>query len=174
MTVPRAPEVRAVAPAAGIGAVLNGADFVDAYRVTVAGDLEAGEAARLMLARPPAWIRRLLALRNALVAPLGLKTGPGPDGPRGSIGMFPIESVSPGRIVLGFDDRHLDFRVVVDVAATGVAREVTATTLVRMNNRLGRAYLTAILPFHKLVVRAMLADVAAADGRRRPGRAITP
>jgi hypothetical protein len=88
--------------------------------------------------------------------------------------MFPIESVSPGRIVLGFDDRHLDFRVVVDVAATGVAREVTATTLVRMNNRLGRAYLTAILPFHKLVVRAMLADVAAADGRRRPGRAITP
>ena len=68
-------EVFAVKPAPGVGEVLIGAHFIDAYRVTVAGgDLDAAAAARSMLARQPAWARGLMALRNTLVAPLGLKT----------------------------------------------------------------------------------------------------
>lgn len=153
--------VHAVEPDPGIGEVLTGAQFIDAYRVTVAAiDLDAAAAARLMLARPPAWNRRLMALRNRLVTPFGLKTGPEPGDRREKIGMFPIESATPSRVVLGFDDRHLDFRVVVDVAAAGAASQVTATTLVRLHNLLGRAYLTAILPFHKLIVRSSLGCVA--------------
>ena len=35
------------------------------------------------------------------------------------------------------------------------------TTLVKTHNRLGRIYLAIILPFHRLVVRSMLAQVAA-------------
>ena len=38
---------------------------------------------------------------------------------------------------------------------------MTATTLVRTHNFLGRAYLAIILPFHRLVVRALLRQVAA-------------
>ena len=160
-------DVHAIEPHASVGGILPGAQFVDAYRVTVeAGGLDAVAAARLMLERPPAWIQRLMALRNALVTPFGLKTGPEASDRRPKIGMFPIESESPGRVVLGFDDKHLDFRVVVDVAAAGAASEVTATTLVRRHNLLGRAYLTTILPFHKLIVRASLSGVAA----RRLGR----
>ena len=70
-------------------------------------------------------------------------------------------SETPERLVAGFDDHHLDFRVVVDVAASGEGQEVTATTLVRTNNWLGRAYLAIILPFHRLVVRSLLRQVAA-------------
>ncbi|HLZ84703.1 MAG TPA: DUF2867 domain-containing protein [Caulobacteraceae bacterium] len=154
-------EAYAIRPAADVGRFLVGAHFIDAYRVRVAaGDLDAADAARSMLAQPPAWTRRLMALRNVLVAPFGLKTDAGPGDRRERIGLFPIESATPNRVVLGFDDRHLDFRVVVEVAGAGGVSEVTATTLVRLNNRLGRAYLAAILPFHNLIVRSMLSRVA--------------
>ena len=64
-------------------------------------------------------------------------------------------------MVAGFNDRHLDFRVVVDVASAGARQNVTATTLVRTHNRLGRTYLAIILPFHRLILRAMMRQVAA-------------
>jgi hypothetical protein len=164
-------DVHAIEPEPGVGQSLPGAHFVDAYRVIVAdAGLDATVAARLMLERPPAWTRRLMALRNALVTPFGLKTGRETDDRRQKIGMFPIESATPRRVVLGFDDKHLDFRVVVDVATAGVASEVTATTLVRLHNLLGRGYLTAIMPFHKLIVRSSLRGVARL-GAQSDGRA---
>jgi hypothetical protein len=49
---------------------------------------------------------------------------------------------------------------VVDVTACGQGRRVTATTLVLTHNLPGRVYLATILPFHRLVVRAMLQQVA--------------
>jgi hypothetical protein len=154
-------KVVAVEPESSIGQVLAGAHFIDAYRVTVAAyNLGAMDAARAMLARPPAWARGLMTLRNALVTPFGLKKDPGPHDRRERIGIFPVESATHNRVVLGFDDKHLDFRVVVDVAGAGGASEVTATTLVRFRHPLGRVYLTAILPFHKLIVRSMLKKVS--------------
>jgi len=153
-------EVHAVEPEPGVGEVLIGAHFIDAYRVTVAAiGLDAADAARLMFAQPPGWVGRLMALRNALVTPFGLKTGLGADDHRERIGIFPIESATPSRVVLGLEDKHLDFRVVVAVAGKGAISEVTATTLVRLHNLLGRLYLTAILPFHKMIVRSLLKSV---------------
>jgi hypothetical protein len=49
----------------------------------------------------------------------------------------------------------------VDVVTSGERQQVTATTLVRTHNLLGRSYLAIILPFHKLIARAMLRQVAA-------------
>ena len=49
----------------------------------------------------------------------------------------------------------------VDVVGAGGLSEVTATTLVRLHNLLGWAYLTAILLFHKLIVRSMLSKIGA-------------
>jgi hypothetical protein len=160
-------EVFAVKPAPDVGEVLIDAHFIDAYRVSMAAaDLDATDAARSMLAHPPAWIDALMALRHALVTPFGLKTRIGPEDRRERIGIFPIDSATHDRAVLGFDDQHLDFRLVVDVARAGGFSEVTATTLVRLNNRLGRAYLATILPFHKLIVRSMLSRVG--RDRRAP------
>ncbi len=151
----------AVEPDPAIGKLLPGTDFVDAYRLTVdAVGLSASDVAKKALDYPPAWLRQLLGLRNALVTPFGLKSGPGDDDPRERIGFFPVEVTSPSRIVLGFDDSHLDFRLVVDVADVGEATEVTATTLIRRHNLFGRVYLAAILPFHKAIVPALLNRVA--------------
>ncbi len=157
-------KVREIKPIVDADALLAGAQFSDAFGLEVDGrTLDARQAAERMMGRAPRWIDALLTLRNILVAPFGLKTsGAGATAPRDMIGIFPVISQAPERLVAGFNDSHLDFRVVVDVATHGAGQQVTATTLVKTHNRLGRTYLAIILPFHRLVVRAMLAQVAAA------------
>jgi len=151
-----------IAPEVDQAALLAGAQFVDAYSIAVHGSaLDARHAAERMITRQPRWAEALLALRNILVKPFGLKTsGAGGTTPRQMIGIFPIVSETPDRLVAGFNDSHLDFRFVVDVAASGDRQQVTATTLVLTHNWFGRTYLTLILPFHRLIVRAMLRKVA--------------
>jgi hypothetical protein len=154
-------KVYAAEPNVDSNALLVGAQFVDAYSIAVDdAALDARHAAERMLGRSPRWIGALMALRNVLVAPFGLKTPAPRKHAVNAIGVFPVVSETPGRLVAGFNDRHLDFRVVVDVVAAGDGRRVTATTLVLTHNWLGRTYLAIILPFHRLVVRAMLAQVA--------------
>jgi hypothetical protein len=154
--------VRETTPAVDTDALLAGAQFADAFCIEVSDrDLDARRAAERMMARQPRWAEALLSLRNFLVAPLGLKTsGASADTPRDMIGIFPVVSQAPDRLVAGFNDRHLDFRVVVDVTAPGDSRRVTATTVVKTHNRLGRIYLAVIMPFHRLIVPALLRQVA--------------
>jgi Protein of unknown function (DUF2867) len=150
---------RGAPPVAG-DTPLPDVDFTDAYSIQVAEPLDALEAARRMVGRRPRWVDGLLVLRNFAVAPFGLKRGASAGSER--IGIFPVVSASPDRVVMGFDDAHLDFRVVVEVAPEGRGQRVTATTFVRTRNRLGRLYLAAVKPFHRVIVPAMLAQV----GRR--------
>jgi Protein of unknown function (DUF2867) len=154
--------VMGVSPQIDPATLLAGAQFMDAYRLDVDGEnLDARLAAMRMMARTPRWVDALLVLRNIIVAPFGLKTsGAAERMPRDIIGIFPVVSETPERLVAGFNDRHLDFRVVVDVATLGQKQSVTATTLVLTHNWLGRTYLKIIKPFHRLVVRAMLQQVA--------------
>ena len=153
--------VREVAPAVDAATLLAGAQFADAFQIEIDDrNLDARCAAERMMARQPRWAEALLALRNFLVAPLGLKaSGATPNAPRDMIGIFPVVSETPDRLIAGFNDRHLDFRIVVDVTAPGDARQVTATTLVKTHNRLGRTYLAIIMPFHRLIVPALLRQV---------------
>ena len=155
-------KVREITPTIDAEALLTGAQFTDAFCIEIDDrHLNARRAAELMMARQPRWAEALLSLRNMLVTPLGLKTsGASPGAPRDLIGIFPVVSETPDRLVAGFNDRHLDFRLVVDVTAPGDTRQVTATTLVKTHNWLGRSYLAVILPFHRLIVPALLRQVA--------------
>ena len=156
-------KVRAVDPDVDTGALLAGAQYADAFRITVDGTaLDARRAAEKMLGYGPRWIETLIRLRNCMVAPCGLKRPlRAAPGAADTIGRFPVLSETPHRLIAGFDDKHLDFRVVVDVIAAGRGQSVTATTLVLTHNLLGRSYLAIILPFHRLIARAMLRQVAA-------------
>jgi hypothetical protein len=144
----RGMKVVSVSPPVDCDSLLPGHDFADAYAVAIPEGMNAAEATRRAFANAPRWAVNLMALRDRLVRPFGLKPAP-------STG-FPVISESPERMVMGFDDRHLDFRIVVTVAG-GVA---TLTTIVRRHNALGRAYLRAILPFHRRIVRAFAAHIA--------------
>ena len=154
--------VRGIDPPPDTASLLAGAQFADAFAIEIAGRaIDARHAAQRMMGRSPRWIDALLRLRNVLVTPFGLKkSGKGETPPRETIGLFPVLTETSDRLVAGFNDRHLDFRVVVDVAACGPGQQVTATTLVKTHNRLGRAYLAIILPFHRLIVPAMLRQIA--------------
>jgi Protein of unknown function (DUF2867) len=151
-----------ISPDVDKSALLAGAQFIDAFSIMVdGGTLDARHAAERMVTRQPRWAAALLVLRNMLVAPFGLKTsGAGNATPEKMVGIFPVVTETPDRLVAGFNDTHLDFRLVVDVAASGRGQRVTATTLVLTHNRFGRAYLAVILPFHRLIVPAMLRRVA--------------
>lgn len=98
-----------------------------------------------------------MALRNTIVGLFGLK---GAGTLTGASGGFPVVSESPDQIVLGFDDRHLDFRIVLDVSSAGGVQHASVTTLVDRHNLAGRVYIVAVTPFHRLIVRTMLRKLA--------------
>jgi hypothetical protein len=157
--------IREIKPEEDRDGVLAGAQFAEAFQVTVADpNLDARTAAERIFSRSPRWVQMLLDLRNMIAAPAGLKTsGEGEPNAGGVIGLFPVLSETPERLIAGFDDHHLDFRVVVDVAPEEGGRKVTTTTLVLTHNRLGRIYLTAILPFHRLIAKSLLRQVGFAQ-----------
>jgi len=141
---------------------LPGADWADCFEVTLnRSGLTAEVAARRAFERMPKWVGGLMALRNLLVRPFGLKGDPdaaAAGAPR--VGMFPIIRNDPGEIVLGFDDRHLDFRIVVETETSeNQQTSVRMMTLVKRHNALGRVYLALIMPFHKLIVGSTLSRV---------------
>ena len=154
--------VQEITPTVDTEALLAGAQFADAFRVEVtAPALDARHAAERIMARQPRWAEALVKLRNILVTPFGLKTsGAGAPAPRGMIGIFPVLSETPDRLIAGFNDSHLDFRVVVDVTTPEGVRQVTLTTLVKTHNWFGRTYLAVIMPFHRLIAPALLRQVA--------------
>ena len=122
-------------------------DFLDCYSVT--STLSPREAATRGLALP-GWASALLTLRNTLVRPFGLKTGE-PDRP-----IFPTCLESDVELILGTDDRHLNFRI-------GLIREdgrLYMSTWVHPHNLWGRTYLRLVMPFHILISRGAVARMA--------------
>ena len=140
-------KVVSLPPPVDCAAILPGFDFADAFGVLAPAGVDAPEAARRAFAHPPQWAAMLLALRDRLVAPFGLKPAPATG--------FPVISERPDQVVMGFDDRHLDFRIVVTLAS-GMA---CVTTIVRRHNLGGRLYLAAIMPLHRLIARAFVAKI---------------
>lgn len=137
------------------GSVLPGADFADAFRIDGLAQSETAEdVARRLPHATPAWVDRLMSLRGLLVRPFGLKTG-FPEEHRAKT-LFPMIASSPDQVVLGMNDKHLDFRLVIDVGKAGDTNQATFTTFVKTHNPGGRLYITLIKPFHRVIVPAMM------------------
>lgn len=147
-----------------VSGILPGAQFFDAYALTIfSPSLTALGAAQLAFGDAPGWINSLLKVRNLFVSPFGLKAGEKASTPFvQKAGIFPLLNETPERVVLGLDDKHLDFRLLVDVQDTGGGMQtVTASTLVETHNAFGRVYLTVVKPFHRIIVPAMLEQLNA-------------
>ena len=155
--------VREVPPPAESGvASWFDADLADAFAVpidAVDGAKGIDNLARSALGDPAPWVRLLLGLRDALVAGFRVKTSQ--EVRRAAIAdnaeridFFRIRARSDRELILGEDDRHLDFRLSLLLRARpdGSGDELVATTVVRCHNALGRVYLALIARFHRLVV----------------------
>lgn len=135
-------------------ASLPGCDFADAFSITVPRrDLDARVLSADFFSTPPAWAGALMDMRNAIMGRLGYKA---PKIRKG----FPVLRESATEVVSGLDDGHLDFRALMRIVPEGQGSRITLTTAVATHNRLGRAYLAIIIPFHKLIVRSMVKQLA--------------
>src|ERR1700686_3109648 len=85
-------KVRTLEPDADTGPLLVGAQFSDAFCVAIDdAALDARRAAEKMLGYRPRWIKALMALRNYLVTPFGLKTpAPQRKSAANTVGIFPV------------------------------------------------------------------------------------
>ncbi|MBV8623923.1 MAG: DUF2867 domain-containing protein [Herbaspirillum sp.] len=152
-----------IAPAPHHWALLPGAAFADSYRIRLTPQLAAMDTTELtarMMAAQPAWVSALMQLRDRLVTPLGLKRAADNRTPTG----FPLIMAQAGRVVMGLDDSHLDFRLCVEKSDVQAADNdgpgwLTITTVVRTKRWLGRVYLAAIMPFHRLIARTLLRNL---------------
>ena len=96
--------------------------------------------ARFILSHQPSWIGWLTNVRDAVVACFGLKTAKHLASLANRIGPFKVYSTNQAEIVLGEDDKHLDFRI--SILCSGEAepegsRQLVFSTVVQCHNRLG-------------------------------------
>lgn len=136
------------------------ADWVDCYSVDVPSQFStAREAGNAIVAHFPKWTYPALALRQILVSPFGLKGSKDGKSEIGKVGIFPILSESESQLIAGLDDKHLDFRIVIDLIDKNDGQTVSMTTLINRHNVLGRGYLRLVLPFHRAIIRSALSGL---------------
>ncbi|GGD15395.1 DUF2867 domain-containing protein [Hyunsoonleella pacifica] len=143
----------------GIKQALSKIDFTDTFSITNHKDsLET--IAHLIFGTMPKWVAFLMRLRNAIVKVFGLKTDMDKDftpqyKPGENIGFIKVFSVEDNEILLGADDKHLDFRVSV-FNSKEQQHNIKVTTLVKYNNLFGKIYMALIRPFHVVIVKRMV------------------
>ncbi len=103
--------------------IMQPGDFIDCYyNDAVPGGISVSEATMLALAQMPKWVEALMKVRNFAVSFYGLKTGADmPSLAQGKknlvvgdhIGVFRVQSVTEDEILIGEDDKHLNFLISV-------------------------------------------------------------
>jgi hypothetical protein len=125
-----------------------------------------------IFAHYPPWMKLLLIVRNKVASLAGL------DAPTTSeilhveirdryvvgekIGVWPIFSLSKDEVVVGRNNRHLDFRLSVLKVLDGDSTSVVVSTICTVHNLTGKIYLLFVVPFHKYGVRKLMANGLAA------------
>ncbi len=121
----------------------------------------------------PKWTAWLFELRNRIVSILGLKT---PDKaksrkelldsfncePGERLGLFTVYHRTENEVILGEDDKHLDFRISLykeNKSDSDGRKSLTLSTTVKFNNWFGKLYFLPVKPFHKLIVPRMLKEI---------------
>lgn len=146
-------------------------DYADAYSVELPNGATSDPhlLAKFIFELPSPVGNFLLKVRDALVGGFGLKTTATPrrgaEGEAARLGIFRIYSTSDAEIILGEDDKHLDFRVSVLCSGRQSSpgeRRLTLSTVIHYHNRFGRLYFFVIAPFHRLLVQSGLRRAARA------------
>jgi hypothetical protein len=128
---------------------------------------------KAFFASGPKWVEELFLLRNRIAALFGLKISGSVAEmkkkletfncePGELLGLFKVYSKSEDEVVLGEDDKHLNFRVSLfsdKRLNENSYRKLTITTTVEFNNWFGRLYFTPVRLFHKLIVPTMLKGI---------------
>lgn len=150
-----------------------GASFIDCRQV-LANDPERTAMRHLLnlMSQTPAWIDRMMGLRNRVVQLFGLKdlgrlthidlTRADEDyRPDDRVGIFTLVAQAPDEVLVVDRDKHLDVYLSLNrlpLTAEGL-RPVVLSTVVHPHNLLGRLYILPVAPFHRLIAPMTLANI---------------
>ena len=151
-------------------------DFVDSFQgdfLDKNGNISSTDIVKFFFMSGPKWIDNLFALRNKLAGLFGLKTSRKildkqklldnfkcEQGDQ--LGLFKVYSKTSEELVLGEDDKHLNFRVSLFIdqqTNDQTNKKLIISTTVKFNNWYGRLYFLPVKPFHKLIVPTMLKGI---------------
>ena len=125
---------------------------------------------KAFFATAPKWINQLFNFRNILSSFSGIKSSPNANTKKSlfesfkvemghRLGLFKVYAITKNEVVLGEDDKHLNFRIYFHIrkqTTDGKIKELTVSTAVKFNNWFGRLYFLPVKPFHKFIVPSML------------------
>lgn len=148
-------------------ALLQRSDYRESIDIALSKpDLSVVDVVFAIFGYRPGWMKAMLILRNMIASLFGLDVSRTrdvlsvqrkPDYVEGEM-MFgwTVFVHTPGELIVGRDNTHLDFRVsVLRDDAPGHARMVVST-ICAAHNAFGISYLRAVLPFHKLGFRWLI------------------
>ena len=123
-----------------------------------------------IISSPPKWIKLLLSFRNSIARVFGLKTGKIEKNNEKleklniiqghNIGDFLIILKEKNSIIIELNDKHLDFRFAIFIRNEKYKTKIYLTTIVKINNLLGKIYFFLITPFHRLIIPIILKKVS--------------
>ena len=151
-------------------------NFADSYQgvyIDKEDKISSKDIGKAFFASAPNWTSQLFELRNKIVSVLGLKTPEKVQNrselldsftcePNERLGLFKVYSKSENEVILGEDDKHLNFRISLlkeDNLDKEGSKKIVISTTVKFNNWFGRLYFLPVKPFHKLVVPIMLKGI---------------
>jgi hypothetical protein len=162
--------------ASGLQQMQPAAHYVDAFAAKLhdpGHTLTAVDAAKAFFLSAPRWLGALMHVRNALVKTVGLKTGSDELSqeeamrnfqclPGQRMGLFEVYESSAQEVIMGENDRHLNFRVSVWMEPVdAVSQRLVLSTAVVFHNRAGRLYFWPVGFFHRRIVPAMVKAMVA-------------
>ena len=125
-------------------------DYSDSYSIKKTTHKSMEDISKEIMTLPD-WAIFLFSLRNKIVKKFGLKTDTKNNEQKT---FFTLIEKNKNEIVLGEDDKHLNFRA--SIMREQLEDTIILTTVVHFNNGFGKVYFFLIKPFHKLIMRTLL------------------
>jgi len=150
-------------------------DYADSFKGGPVGNgqnVDITQIGKAFFTSGPKWGKKMFAFRNKVVRLFGLKTGAETDVVKETdnftceveerVGLFKVFNKTSNEIIIGEDDKHLDFRISLLFDKNRGEKDensLTISTTVKFHNWLGVLYFLPVRPFHKLIVPAMLKNI---------------
>ncbi|MFV9551815.1 DUF2867 domain-containing protein [Algibacter sp. PT7-4] len=153
------------------GKIYDYSDSYQTYYLDKNSNISSTQIGKAFFTSAPKWSENLFELRNRIVSVFGLKISEKNKDrqqqldsftcePGSSLGLFNVYSKTENEIILGEDDKHLNFRIsLLKENNQTQNKKLTITTVVEYNHWFGKLYFLPVKPFHKLIVPKMLKGI---------------
>ncbi len=136
-------------------------DYIDSISIDInTEDVGSKELLHAFVTTTPKWIMLLMQLRNKIVSLFGLKHTVSALKENyivgDKLGFFEIYAIKEKEVVLGEDDKHLDFKVSLLMEDT----TFRLSTVIVYHNTFGKLYFFVIKFFHKRIIVSMAKQIA--------------